>query len=268
MRGAFTPPKRADVTQQAINTRVYSRSETVGYYARHAEILPTESSVVIRYRDEIMARPVLDLGCGAGRLAAYLQLLAPRYVGVDVSPHMIAHCRRRFPALSWVQGDMRELARIADGSVGVAFAVSNLIDAVGHDDRLRVLAQVRRVLVPGGLFLFSTHNRNWMFAGAPPRLQRSRRPLAQLRNGFAYAIHRYRNARLRRFEQLAGDHAVLNDEGHGYSVLHYYITRTGQQRQLAAAGFTVIETFDGMGRPLDIDADDREWSSLLYVARS
>jgi SAM-dependent methyltransferase len=256
------------VTQQAINTRVYSRSELVEHYARQSELLPAESSVLIRYRDEVMGESVVDLGCGAGRLAAYVQLLTPRYVGVDSSPHMIAHCKRRFPELRFLQCDMRDLAAIESGSSGVVFALSGLIDTVDHDDRLRVLAQVRRVLVPGGLFIFSAHNRNWMLAGARPRLARARRPLAQIRNGFAYAIHRYRNARLRRFEQVAGDHAVLNDEGHGYSMLHYYITRSGQQRQLTAAGFTVVETLDETGRPLPLDADDRPWSSLMYIART
>ena len=36
------------------------------------------------------------------------------------------------------------------------------------------------------------------------------------------------------------DYAVLNDCGHNYSVLHYYITREAQARQLAAAGFDLI----------------------------
>lgn len=46
---------------------------------------------------------VLDVGCGQADLQAWLLSLGIRcdYSGIDLSPAMIAHCRRRFPAQSF-----------------------------------------------------------------------------------------------------------------------------------------------------------------------
>lgn len=54
--------------------------------------------------------PVLDLGCGAGEpIARYLSEVGHQVTGVDSSPSLIGLCRARFPAQSWVVGDMRRL---------------------------------------------------------------------------------------------------------------------------------------------------------------
>lgn len=255
------------MSQQTINRRVYERAALVRHYAGRTDLGPAESTVLVRYRDHVFARTVLDLGCGAGRLAAHLQLLTRHYLGIDISPQMVDHCRDRFPDLRFAAGDMRWLEGVGTRTFSVVFAVANLLDCVDHKNRLRVLNEVHRVLEPGGLFVFSSHNRNWTFAGAPPRLERSGRPLVQLRHGFAYVIERYRHAVRRRFEQTASDHAVLTDPGRGYSLLHYYIDREAQRGQLATAGLTLLEALDETGRPLASGDPDREFSSLMYVAR-
>jgi hypothetical protein len=60
---------------------------------------------------------------------------------------------------------------------------------------------------------------------------------------------------------------VLNDEAHEYGLLHYYIRRDDQQRQLEALGLALIECLelDGAAVPAGRDGTG---SSLYYVARS
>ena len=61
---------------------------------------------------------VLDLGCGCGEpVARYLINSSLVVEGVDSSPTLIAHCRRRFPQQTWHVADMRsfELDRVFDG---------------------------------------------------------------------------------------------------------------------------------------------------------
>ena len=65
---------------------------------------------------------------------------------------------------------MRALTPCADQSLETVLAVSNLIDAVCHEDRLRVLAEIRRVLTNHGLLVFSSHNRRYVQAGSGPKL--------------------------------------------------------------------------------------------------
>ena len=124
---------------------------------------------MVRYRDDIAGRRVLDLGCGAGRLAIYLRPLTDHYVGLDQSPHMIGYCRRNFPGLVFHVGDMRALTQFDAGSFAAVFAVFNLFDAVSHEDRLALLGEVHRVLSADGLLFFSAHNRTYQHATAGPR---------------------------------------------------------------------------------------------------
>src|SRR5207248_379439 len=152
-------------------------------------------------------------------------------------PHMLVYCRRHFAEFRFVHGDMRSLAPFGAGSFDTVFAVFNLFDAVSHDDRLRVLAEVRRVLAPEGLLVFSAHNRNYAHATDGPRLHFSRNPFTLMRLVAEYLQCRTNRRRIKVHQRFEPYYALLNDSGHNFSVLHYYITREAQARQLASAGF-------------------------------
>ena len=254
--------------QQKVNGSLYSRFDIVAEY-KNAYLNPQEAATLVRYRDDIADKSVLDLGCGAGRLAVYLGPHTNQYVGFDISP---AHDRgmpgNRFPELEFCRrGDMRDLGAFADASFSAVFAVFNLFDAVGHAERLKVLAEVRRVLVPDGLLAFSAHNRNYIEATAEPRLHVSRNPFTQVRWFLDY-VHARRNcSRIRPHQRFESDYALLNDSGHNYAVLHYYISRSAQAKQLRDTGFRLLECLDEAGRTLTDDADDTSSASLHYIAR-
>ena len=256
-----------DSAQDAINGRLYSRADLVRDYAT-TNLLPPEATALVRYRDDIEHRRVLDLGCGAGRLATYLRPLTDQYVGLDISPHMIAYCRRNFEGLRFFQGDMRTLTQFGRASVDTVLAVNNLFDAVSHPDRLRILAEVRRVLTSGGLLVFSSHNRNSADKEIHPRLHVSRNPVTLLKCVLEYFQACANHRRIKTKQRFEAEYALLNDSGHNYSVLHYYIARDVQARQLATAGLRLIECLDVRGCALGPDDDDRASSSIHYVARA
>lgn len=94
------------------------------------------------------AGPVLDLGCGVGH--SYT-LLAPREtVGVDIDRPALEGQERRT-----VVADMRSLP-FEDASFGSVLSVQSLEHV---PDPERVLAEVVRVLEPGGTAVFFTPNR-------------------------------------------------------------------------------------------------------------
>lgn len=93
-----------------------------------------------------------DLGCGPGHVAAHLADRGARVLGVDLSPGMLAQAR---PGLPVAAGDLRALP-LAGGVLAAAVAFYSLIHLpVGAE--VAALAEVRRVLVPGGTLLAAVH---------------------------------------------------------------------------------------------------------------
>jgi len=102
--------------------------------------------------DELDAAPgarVLDLGTGVGAMAAEIarRRLGIQLTAVDSSPSQLARAEALHPVASYVLADATALP-FADGSFDRVHA-SWLLEHVG--DPLKVLAEVRRVLAPGGM---------------------------------------------------------------------------------------------------------------------
>ena len=114
--------------------------------------------------------PFLELGCGRGALAE----LSPRYAGVDLSLPALARGRgRRFCA------DMERLP-VSDESMAFLFSWAAL-EHVPHPER--VLAEIERVLRPGGVALLAPawHCRPWAAEGLEFRPYRALRPGQRVR---------------------------------------------------------------------------------------
>jgi len=89
---------------------------------------------------------VLDACCGTGDLALADVRAGGRVMGLDFSEPMLERARRKAPELEWVNGDLLALP-FGDQSFDAAtvgFGVRNV------DDLERALAELRRVLRPGG----------------------------------------------------------------------------------------------------------------------
>ncbi len=107
-----------------------------------------EHAVYRRYR---LSGPVLDIGCGDGRFFDRVFPDLRDVTGVDLSADVVHHARHsgRYVAVHEAAADALPLP---DASFNSAFANCSL----EHMDNIDgVLAEVHRVLRPGGTFLFS-----------------------------------------------------------------------------------------------------------------
>jgi ubiquinone/menaquinone biosynthesis C-methylase UbiE len=100
----------------------------------------------------------LDIGCGNGRHAALLGTVVNRVLALDASRELLAEARDRSADDGWdaalLQGDAARLP-IAAGSVDVALYVATLHHLPDRETRVRSLAELSRVLAPGGRGLVS-----------------------------------------------------------------------------------------------------------------
>jgi SAM-dependent methyltransferase len=139
------------------NLEIYDSMEVARFYAALQHITPCERLLFQSYLKPNSA--VLDLGVGGGRTTPYLCRTASRYLGVDYAPEMVKACQAKFPALDFRVAEASDLEFISPGSFDAVVAAFNVIDyVIPIEKRLRCWQECHRVLRPGGVLIFSSHN--------------------------------------------------------------------------------------------------------------
>lgn len=116
------------------------------------------------YHRYLLARPlvegkrVLDLASGEGYGAALLAERATQVIGVEIDPASVEHSRQTYSeaGLEFVEGSMLDLSAFPHGSFDVVTCFEALEHVAEHDE---LIAGVKRVLTPDGIFLTSTPDR-------------------------------------------------------------------------------------------------------------
>lgn len=134
-----TPAEQRGYWTRVAGTKAFSHPFRLGFFAPH---VPRDARV-------------LDLGCGYGRVTAEVWRHGwRRVVGADTAEGMIAVGRRRFPHLDLCTIEPGALPW-ADGGFGavVLFSVLTCVPDDGEEEAL--VAEVARVLAPGGVIYLS-----------------------------------------------------------------------------------------------------------------
>ena len=102
----------------------------------------------------------LDVGCGTGGFLAALARVGPA-VGMDQAPEALDYCRRR-GARDLIPHDVARCPwPIPDG----AFDLVTALDVVEHvDDDAGLVAEMHRVLKPGGVMIISVPSFQWLWS--------------------------------------------------------------------------------------------------------
>ena len=256
------PSPTLDVTGH--NARIFSDPKLADFYARHG-LQPAEARFRERHGSAWQDKALLDLGVGSGRTTRFFLGETKRYVGIDISEPMLAAARAAFPDATFLKMDLRDIADLGRAGFDCVLGPFAILSAFSHAERLKILADLHALLTPGGLFYFSAHNRQWWRAGKSPLANFGWPPRRMA--GAVNPLNWLNYLRLRHLRREAVDHAVFNDLAHHWQAVFYYIDRAAQQRQLEAAGFTLLETYGDDGRLLDPGADVSGDGLLHYVCR-
>ncbi|GGT29298.1 class I SAM-dependent methyltransferase [Streptomyces purpureus] len=116
---------------------------------------PLERALIGAFAEEVRATglPVLDAGCGTGRVTPFLHGLGVPVSGVDLSPGMVEVAREKHPGIRFDVGSILALD-VPDGSLCGVLAWYSIIHLT--DEQLpRAFAEFARVLAPGGQLLLA-----------------------------------------------------------------------------------------------------------------
>lgn len=210
---------------------------SVAAYDRDAGLTPCEAALFERHIEP--GARVLDLGVGTGRTTSWLADRATTYVGIDCAPAMVAAARRRHPGADLREGDAADLGTIPDDSMDAVVFSYNGIDYLSDPDRRRALAEIRRVLAPAGVLVFSSHDPRGMVARLGPPGDPVARRIALATIGTLQRVRRLGPSQaLRR-----GEGWILDPAKGG--LLTHMATPARVAAELAEVGFEVIEQRPG-----------------------
>ena len=117
---------------------------------------PMDRAVLDRFAERLRGRGVVcDMGCGPGQIGRYLADRGLPVVGVDLSPGMVARAAALNPDIPFRVGDMLALDEPDGAWAGIAAFYS--IIHIPPGEVFAALAEMHRVLQPGGLLLLAFH---------------------------------------------------------------------------------------------------------------
>jgi SAM-dependent methyltransferase len=235
-------------------------------------IYPPERAILNRFKRDWPGMRMLDIGIGTGRTTYTFAAVAGEYVGIDYAEEMVRGASAIIPPSPDVTlkfHDARDLSEYYTKPFDFVFFSMNGLDSVSHEDRERILREVRKVLKPTGHFSFSSHT---IRGFKPEPAVRPFRLSDPLRSGY----HRWKDSRHRarmrdthrglNVTELRGrDWAVLKTGDHNFAIDIYHVNPLFQIERLRQLGFSIDALYDPEGATPDPAKTEADW--LYYLCR-
>jgi SAM-dependent methyltransferase len=244
---------------------------------------------VVPYRDRLdvaffieaaqaSGNPVLEVGCGTGRVLIPLARAGVEIAGLDHSPRMLDVCRRRLrdePAdvqsrVRLVEGDMRRF-ELGRSFTLAAIPFRPFQHLLTVDDQLACLGSIERHLVDGGRLILDLFNPSPdALANQPIGVEFGEEPEFQTPDG-RRVVRKHKTVAQDRFNQVNAHeliYDVTHPGGRHERLVHAfslrYLFRFEAEHLLARAGFAVEQVYAGY----DKSAYGSKYpGELVFVAR-
>lgn len=239
----------------SINRKTYANAKVLDYYDGLTQLFPAEKVLFEHLSSKIENARILDIGIGGGRTTQYLLPRASDYTGLDYVPEFIERVKKKFQTGKYISGDARNLEEFRDETFDFVLFSFNGIDAVLHEDRLKILKEIHRVLNKGGMIMFSSHNRDYRHFRKPYWLTEPKFKLSFVKNLVSYVVFLPRHLQMRRREVINDEYAIVNDQDHRFSLLVYYISISRQIKQLEDFGMSNVKAYSMKGDQVIADKD-------------
>lgn len=231
---------------------LWERSDVVNFYANQSELFEPEKIIQQSLATVAPSIRMLDIGVGAGRTTAHFARQVKYYAGIDISEAMIDKCRSSFTSLGdaafFKVMDATNLRDFEDGSFDFVLFSYNGIDNASHDDRAKILREVKRLLAPGGYFAFSSHN--LAFFPRHYSLHLSLNPWRSAKEVVKWILMFAHNGFPGKYRSVK--HAILRTRAYGFRLPQYYVHPEYQLQQLKELGFGSIRLLSFSGKELSL----------------
>ena len=240
------------------NLEVYNSKHVVSWYARLREIIPVERAVFETYKRLLQQGDVLDIGIGGGRTTSYLLPVSKNYTGIDYSESFIATVKHNYPDAAFFVMDARDLSGFKNESFDLVNFSFNGIDYVDKEGREKIISEVTRILKPGGIFFFSTHNKNHRNFNTSPWLNKNNSLFTNIKTFIKLLPFFAKKRKQKREEIFTEDYAIINDSAHNYGLMTFYTSPELLRKQLLDAGLSEVVFLAKTGEERS-DADLDDW---------
>ena len=133
----------------------YDTREAASHYLQKKKLLPKEEAAFSYIPQNAK---ILDLGCGTGRTTGVLINRGYRVVGGDIAFRMVQTAKHQGIGGPLLVNDACSLSFRAGEFDVLVFSFNGIDYIYPYEKRLKALHEIKRVLKPGGLFIFSSHN--------------------------------------------------------------------------------------------------------------
>ena len=219
--------------------------------------------------------PVLELGCGTGRVSIAMARADVEVVGVDISPRMVEAATRKAEAAGvsdnchFVQGDMRSVASDRKFSM-VVMPFRSFQSMLTVKDQLATLANIRKHLTPGGSLILDIVAPDVQLIAVSDPMPFHVRDVPQGDTGHTFVI--WGQNSWDGMTQVNSARLIIDElDPRGEAVRRLYrdfpiryTFRYEMEHLLHRAGFVSEALYGGFdGEPLEEDSEDQVW-----IARS
>jgi len=229
------------------NIESYNSAQVVNWYNNLHELLPVEKKVFELYSANLTNASLLDIGIGGGRTTLFLLSRCKEYTGIDYSEKFVELCKKKFPEANILKEDARDLSLFKTNEFDFVNFSFNGIDYVSLSDRIKIISEVQRILKPGGIFFFSSHNlkhssfNKFPWQNGQDNLYTKFKTFVKL---LPFVSRKFRHSKA---ELITRDYAIINDSAHNYSLLTFYSSPSFINQQLSDAGFGNINFYKKTG---------------------
>ncbi len=217
------------------------------HHTRHNDDLPFWLDLA-----QQLPGPILELGCGSGRVLLPLAQAGHRVIGLDRDYQMLAYLRQRLPPDMHLPIFQADLSRFrVSVQFGFILLPCNTFSTLTVKEQRSALACIARQLVPGGWFVF----------GIPNPILLKRLPACsepELEEIFSHpldgepvqVISGWRRTRKKFILSWHYDHLFSNGQVERLTAIveHQLSTVSDYQEVLQAAGMEVAETYGDYDR--------------------